>query len=53
MDYPKFPQCCGLSGRTLLKLLERQKITHRDFQYISGSYSLSAWVFELKEKGWI
>jgi len=52
MDYPKFPQCSGLTGRTLLRLLEQKKITHRDFQIISASYRLSAWIFNLREKGW-
>jgi len=53
MDYPKFPQCCGLNGRALLRLLERKKITHRDFQDICASYRLSAWIFNLREKGWL
>lgn len=52
MEYPRFPNCCGLSGRTLLRLLQRQKITHRDFQNISASYRLSAWIHELKKLGW-
>jgi len=53
MNYPKFPQCHGLNGRTLLRILEGKKITHRDFQEICASYRLSAWVFNLKEKGWL
>ena len=52
MNYPKFPNCCGLSGRVLLRLLQNKKITHRDFQNISASYRLSAWIYDLKEKGW-
>jgi len=52
MDFPRFPNCCGLSGRTLLRLLQNQKITHRDFQNISASYRLSAWIYELRRLGW-
>jgi len=53
VKYPKFPQCSGLNGRTLLRLLELKKITHRDFQDISASYRLSAWIFELRKRGWL
>ena len=53
MDYQKFPQCYGLSGRALLRLLDHKKITHRDFQNISASYRLSAWIFNLRENGWL
>ncbi len=53
MEYPKFPLCSGLTGRALLRLLERKGITHRDFQNISASYRLSAWIHKLRQQGWL
>jgi len=52
MVNPKFPQCNSLTGRTLLRLIDGQKITHRDFQDASASYRLSAWVYNLRQNGW-
>ena len=48
-----FPRTNSLTGRALKRLIDGDRITHRDFQNQTASYRLSSYIEQLRHRhGW-
>lgn len=53
MNTPKFPRTYTLTARALMRLLQGKQFTHREFQIETGSYRLSGFIEQLRNRhGW-
>jgi hypothetical protein len=50
MIAPKFPKTDTLTARALMRLLGGRQFTHRDFQNETGSYRLSGYIEQLRNR---
>lgn len=50
MNAPKFPRTNTLTARALLRLLQGRQFTHREFQNETGSYRLSGFIEQLRNR---
>ncbi len=49
---PKLPEKDTLEYRALILMLQGKKISHRDFDNITNSWRLAAYILKLKKLGW-
>ncbi|MGZ8250565.1 MAG: hypothetical protein ACXWUF_21300 [Methylomagnum sp.] len=53
MTSPTFPRYNTLTARALMRLLNGRQFTHQDFQNETGSYRLSSFIEQLRNRhGW-
>jgi len=48
-----YPKVGSLPSRVLARLLRTERVTHTDFQKVSRSYRLAAYIEQLRKRGWI
>jgi hypothetical protein len=49
---PLMPPSATLADKLLRRLLDGESLTHRDFEDVTSSWRLAAYVHDLRELGW-